>query len=76
MKKNDLLMKYLETINNKEPITINYGKGFLSDKDIKDYATWDDEIKAYRDETGIWDTKLLIEIAKGNVEGTKIEIGE
>lgn len=76
MKNKDLLMKYLGTINNKEPITINYGKGFLSDNDIKDYAIWDDEIKAYRDGTGIWDTKLLIEIAKGNVEGMKLEIGE
>lgn len=76
MKSKDSLMKYLEAINKKEPITINYGKGFLSDDDIKDYAKWDDEIKAYRDETGIWDTKLLIEIAKGNVEGMKLEIGE
>lgn len=76
MKSKDLLMKYLEAINNKEPITINYGKGFLSDDDIKDYATWDNEINAYRDDTGIWDTKLLIEIAKGNVEGMKLEIGE
>lgn len=75
MKNNEnLLTKYLERINNREPLIINYGKGILSDKDIKDYATWDYKENCYRDETGKWSTELLIEIAKGEVEGTRLEI--
>lgn len=75
MKENkNLLEKYLETIRNKQPIIINYGKGFISDKEIKDYASWDYEEGKYRDETGMWNTELLIDIAKGKVEGTRLEI--
>ena len=72
--KENLLEKYLDTIKNKQPITINYGKGILSNNYIKDYATWDYEINAYRDETGYWETELLIDIAKRNVEGTTLEL--
>ena len=74
MNKENLLTRYLEAINNKEPLIINYGKGMLSDDEVKDYARWDNDKQAYVDDTGIWDTKLLIEIAKGEVENTKIEM--
>lgn len=67
-------MKYLDAIKNKQPITINYGKGILSNNYIKDYAKWDYEIDKYRDETGYWETELLIDIAKGKVEGTTLEL--
>lgn len=66
--------KFIEAINNKQPIIINYGKGLLSDNYIKDYATWDYELGKYTDETGQWDTELLIDIAKGIVEGATLEI--
>ena len=72
--KENLLTKYLEAISNKEPITINYGKSSLSNEDIKDYATWDYIENCYRDYTGMWDTELLIDIAKGEVEGTRLEL--
>ena len=72
MTQNELLQRLKEH----KPIIINYGKGILTDEDVKDYATWDDEIQKYRDDTGIWSTELLLEIIKGNVENTKIEIGE
>ena len=66
----------LQRLKEHKPIIINYGKGILTDEDVRDYATWDDEIQKYRDDTGIWSTELLLEIIKGNVENTKIEIGE
>ena len=66
----------MQRLKEHKPIIINYGKGILTDEDVKDYATWDDEIQKYRDDTGIWSTELLLEIIKGNVENTKIEIGE
>ena len=69
MKQNDLLQKLKEH----QPITINYGKGTLSNEDIKDYAVWDETIQRYRDDTGIWDTELLIDIANGKSKNAKIE---
>lgn len=69
MKQESLLKKLREH----QPIVINYGKGIITDKDIKDYATWDDEVQSYKDETGIWDIELLIDIAKGKVEEAFIE---
>lgn len=74
IKNENSLIKYLEAINNKQPIIINYGKGYFTDNDIKDYATWDYEKQAYTDETGIWNNELLIEIAKGEVEGMRLEL--
>ena len=59
-----------------KPIIINFGKGYLTDKDIKEKAYYDDEIKRYRSETGIWGNKLLREILQGEVENTTIEVGE
>lgn len=72
MKQEDLLQRLKEHL----PIIINYEKGFITDEDIKDYATWDKEQQKYTDETGVWDTKLLIDIAKGKVENISLEIGE
>ena len=71
MKQEDLLKRLKEH----QPIIINYGKGYFTNSDIKEYATWNEKINAYMDSTGIWDTRLLIEIAKNNVESTRIEIG-
>ena len=76
MSKERELNDLLEWIENKKPLIINYGKGYFTNQDIKDYATWDYKIGKYRDDTGIWDMKLLLEIANSEVENTKIEIGE
>ena len=72
----NLLEELIKTINNKESFIVNYGKGFLSDKEVKEKAYWDEEKKAYRSETGVWSMELLYQIAKGEVENIKIEIGE
>ena len=72
MKQEDLLKKLKEH----HPIVVNYGKGYFSDNEIKESAYWDESINAYRSETGIWDTKLLIEIAQGKVDETKLELEE
>ena len=74
MSKEKELNDLLEWIENKKPLTINYGKGYFTDQDIKDYATWDWSIGKYRDATGIWDMKLLLEIARGEVPETTIEV--
>lgn len=70
MKPENLLQKLKEH----KPIVVNYGKGQLSGEDIKEPAYYDEDIKKYVSETGIWDTNLLIEIARGEVEDTSIEL--
>ena len=65
----------MQWMENKKPIIINYGKGYFSDKEIKEKAEYDYSIGKYRDSTGIWEMKLLLEIARGEVKNTKIEIG-
>lgn len=66
----------LQRLKEHLPVIINYGKGYFTNKDIKNYAKWDNKQNRYVDDTGVWDTELLIEIAKGNVENTKLEIEE
>ena len=66
----------LKQLEEHKPIIINYGKGYYTDEDLKDYAKWDEEKNTYKDDAGIWKIELLIDIAKGNIEGTKLEIGE
>ena len=63
-------------IEQHKPLLVNYGKGYFTDKDILDHATWDESIGKYRDDTGIWDTKLLLEIAQGKVDDTTLELEE
>lgn len=70
MKQEDLLKKLKEH----QLIVVNYGKGFIFDSDIKEKAIWDEEINAYRSNTGIWSTKLLLEIAQGKIDGMKLEL--
>lgn len=72
MKQEDLLKKLREH----KPIIVSYGKGFISDNEILEKAIWDEERKAYTSETGIWDTKLLIEIAQGKAENLSISIAQ
>lgn len=76
MKTEDLLKKLKEVIRKHEPITVNYGKGYFSDDDVVETAYWDESINRYRDSTGIWSTELLFEIARGEVEDTKIVLEE
>lgn len=76
MNKEKELNDLLQWMENRNPITINYGKGYFTDKDVKDYATWDEKEQKYRDTTGLWSMKLLLEIARGEVENTKIEMTE
>ena len=76
MNKKIELNELLNAIENKRPLIINYGKGKLSNNDIKDYAYWNDERQAYVDETGYWDIELLLDIAKGEIENIRIELGE
>lgn len=68
--------KIFNHLKEHKPIIINYGKGFLSEEDIKEKAWYDDTIQKYRSETGIWSNKLLRNIVNGEVENTTIEIGE
>lgn len=62
-----------EAIKNKKSFIVNYGEGILSKEDIKETAYYDESIQKYRSDSGIWDYKLLYEIAKGEVENTSIE---
>lgn len=67
--------KFVEAIKNHKPIVINYGKGTITDDEIKDYATWDEKEQAYRDETGVWTKEnILIDIAEGRVPYATIEL--
>lgn len=75
MKQEDLLKKLKEH----QPIIVNYGRDELSKnkKEIKELAVWSNKENAYISDTGIWDTKLLIEIIRGEVKDTSIEkVGE
>ena len=67
-------MKIFESLKEHKPIIINYGKGYFSNKDIKEEAYYDEETQKYRSETGIWGNKLIKEIVRGEVENTKIEL--
>ena len=69
----DLSQRFKEIVKEHKSFVVNYGKGFMSDDDVKEKAYWDDEIKAYRSKTGIWGFELLLEIARGEVENTTIE---
>lgn len=64
-----------EAIKNKQPIVINWGQDELSKdkKDIKELSFWSDKENTFVSETGIWDLKLLYEIARGEVKNTSIE---
>ena len=66
MRQEDLLKRLKEHL----PIVVNFGD------DIKENAVWDEEINSYRSEICIWDTKLLIEIAKGKINNTTLELEE
>lgn len=59
-----------------KPIIINYGKGYFSDKDIKEKAYYDENIQRYVSETGVWSNNLIRQILRGDVENTKIELEE
>lgn len=59
-----------------KPIIVNYGKGIISNEEIKEVAYYDDKIQKYRSETGIWSNKLLREILNNEIKNMKLEIGE
>ena len=64
-------------IRTKTPIIVNYGKGEYDDKDIKELAFWSNTDNTFISDTGVWDLRLLYEIANGEVKNTKIEkVGE
>lgn len=71
-----MMMKVYNHLKEHKPIVINYGKGYLSNDDIKEIAYYDEEKQKYVSETGIWSNKLLKEIANDEVENIKIELGE
>lgn len=66
--------KIFNHLKEHKPIIVNYGKGYISDDDVKEPAYFDEEIQKYRSDTGIWGNKLLREIARGEVEGYSIEL--
>lgn len=69
--------KIFNHLREHKSIIVNYGKGIIKpDEDVKEEAIYDDEIKKYRSETGIWSNNLLKEIANGKVEGVSIELEE
>ena len=59
----------LKKLKEHQPIIVDYGKGLLSNDHVLEKAIWNNEKNAYISETGIWNIKLLIEIATGKVEG-------
>ncbi len=67
-KKEENLKQLLMALTEHRPLEVDYGDG------IFDYPVWDSEINAYRDDTGIWGMKLLVEIAKGEVENTSLSV--
>lgn len=66
--------KIFKHLHEHKPIIINYGKGYFSEEDIKEQAYYDEDIQKYRSETGIWGNNLLRQIARGEVEETRIEL--
>ena len=64
----------LKKLKEHQPIVVNYGKGDYSNKDIKELALWNEEANRYCSITGVWSTELLIEIAKGLVPNTSLEL--
>lgn len=74
MKTDDLLKKLKDAIKNHEPIIVNYGKGIFSSKEIKEITFWSKDKNKYVSETGQWSTELLLDIIKGKVENTSIEL--
>ena len=68
------MKKVFEHLSQHKPIVVNYGKGQLSGKDIKEPAYYDETIQKYVSETGIWSNGLLRQIARGEVEDTSIEL--
>lgn len=66
--------KIFNHLKEHKPIIVNYGKGYLTEENVKEEAYYDEEIQKYRSETGIWGNKLLKQILKGEVENTTIEI--
>lgn len=66
--------KVFNHLKEHKPITINYGKGYFTDEDVKEEAYYDETIQKYRSDTGIWSNSLIREIINGQVEGTTIEI--
>lgn len=70
-------MKKEEILNNlklHKSIIVNYGKGIISDEEIKETAYYDESIQKYRSETGIWSNKLLRDILENKIENIKIEL--
>ena len=66
--------KIFKHLHEHKPIIINYGKGFLGDYEVKEKAYYNENIKKYVSSTGIWGNNLLRQIAKGEVDNTKIEL--
>jgi len=64
----------LERLKEHKPIIVNYGKSIYTEEDVLEPATWDEEKQKYYSETGYWSNELLIEILKGKVENTTLEI--
>lgn len=59
-----------KAISNHDPIIVNLGD------DVKQLIYWSREENNYVGDIGIWDKKLLLEIAQGKVKGTTIELME
>lgn len=68
--------KIKEAIKNHEPIIINYGKGYITQEDIKEVTLWNSEKNRYISETGQWSADLLQDIARGEVPNISIELME
>lgn len=76
MKKDVDSRKIREAIKNHEPIIINYGKGYITQEDIKEVTLWNSEKNRYISETGQWSADLLQDIARRNVPNVSIELME
>lgn len=76
MKRLEDSRKIKEAINNREPIVINYGKGYITQEEIKEVTFWNSEKNRYISETGQWSIDLLNDIARGEVPNVSIELME
>lgn len=65
------LKEWKEILVNKQDVVVDLGDGYYEE------LYYDEEIKNYRGkEIGIWDKKLLLEIANGEVKNTSLKLKE
>ena len=70
MKNEDLLKQLKEAIKNHKNLLVYYHE----DDDDPEEIYFDEEIQKYRGWLGIWNTKLLLDVANGKVFDLRLEV--